>query len=186
MKLNVNLASRRYVNHRLVTYGFLSAAAVLALLALWCGQTLLAHRQQLIVYQQQTQDVSAQLNRLRGEPRKPLSVAERVALEETFTQAGHLLKRDAFRWTALLDQMEELVPTGVSLAGFRPDYAKNRLAMTGRARGLKEMRVFLDRLLKDQGFERVFLQSHSRIMVKDYADQERQAIAFALEVDGVF
>lgn len=186
MKLHLNLASRRYLNNRLVTYGFLGLTALLVLFALWFGQKLMVQRQQLARYQQQAQEITQQLNRLRGEPRKPLSVAERAQLEETFTQARHLLKRDAFRWTALLDQMEELLPQGVSLAGFRPDYTKNRLAMTGRARSLKQMRLFLDRLLKDQGFTRVFLQSHSRIMVKDYAGQERRAIAFSLELDGVF
>jgi type IV pilus assembly protein PilN len=186
MKLNLNLASRRYVNNRLVTYGFLGSALLLVLLALWFGQTLVSQRGKIALYQQQAQETSRQLNRLRGEPQKPLSVAERAALEEQFTQAQHLLKRDAFRWTALLDQMEGLLPDGVSLAGFRPDYAKNRLALTGRARSLDEMRAFLDRLLKDRRFKRVFLQNHSRIMVKDYANQERQAIAFSLELDGVF
>lgn len=186
MKLNLNLASRRYVNNRLLTYGFFGLILLLVVLTLWFAQTLVKERQRVALFQQQARETAEQLNRLRGEPQKPLSVAERARLEEQFNQAQYLLERDAFRWTALLDYMEGLLPDGVSLAGFRPDYAKNRLALTGRARSLKEMRAFLDRLLKDQRFKRVFLQNHSRITVKDYANQERLAIAFSLELDGVF
>lgn len=186
MKFNLNLASRHYMNKRAVNQGFL---AVVCLLLIFCGWTLnnlAAEYRSLQLERQHQAEVDRQLQNLRGEPKKPLSAKERAALENEFDVVEKLLARDAFRWTSVLDRMEKLLPAGVSLSGFNPDYEKGSLALAGRARNLKQMRVFLGRLLKNTDFKEVYLNSHSRIKVKDYADQEREAIAFSIELEGVF
>ncbi len=186
MKFNLNLASRRYVNKRTLQYGFVALTAILLILGAWEVSTLVSSNNALQLNQQHLSEVKRQLQELRGGPRETLSVEERAALEKSYSIAVDLLKRDAFRWTALLDRMEGLLPVGVSLTNFKPDYKKKSLSLGGQARSLKEMRVFLDRLLKSNDFAQVYLKAHSRIKVRDYADEERDAISFSLELEGVF
>lgn len=186
MKLTLNLASRRYMNRRALNYGFYAALSLLLLFCLWSGYGLMAEKRLLQKNQQQIVKLSRQLEELRGGPVKPLNAAERKELETKFAAAGKILAQDAFRWSRLLDRMETLLPAGVSLDSFQPNFDKDSLEISGRARTLKEMRQFLDRLMKKSDFGKVFLKSHSRIKVKDFAATERAAIRFSISMQGVF
>lgn len=186
MKFTLNLASRRFVNNRALNHGFVAALCLLLIFGGWAVKTMIIDNATMQQDQLRLSEVEQQLQLLRGGPEKPLTVAERQVLEEEFAVVKSLQERDAFRWTELLDRMEKLLPKGVNLGGFKPDYKKKSLALTGSARSIKEMRVFLDRLLKNENFEQVYLNSHSRIKVMDYADKEREAIAFSIQLEGVF
>lgn len=186
MKFTLNLASRRYINKRALSNGFVAALCLLLLVGAWLVNALVVNSGTLTQERQRLAEVNQQLQALRGGPQKTLSPAERAELEQKFLVVAELLKQDAFRWTELLDRMENLLPEGVTLSGFRPNYKKKSLALSGRARSLKEMRLFLDRLLKDKSFAQVYINNHSRIKVKDYADNEREAISFTFQLEGVF
>lgn len=186
MKLNLNLASRRYVNKRALDQGFVAAFCLLLLFCGWSLFSLLQENAALRLQQDEVSEVAQQIQALRGGPEKTLTPAQKLALEKEYAIVKELLDQDAFRWTSLLDKMENLVPEGVNFNGFRPDYNKKSLAISGRARDLKQMRKFLDQLIKDGGFEQVFLKSHSRLKVRDYADVERDAITFSVQLEGVF
>lgn len=186
MKFTLNLASRRYVNRRALNHGFLTALVLLFLFCAWSGYNLLGENDVLQTNLLKAAEYRTQLDKLRGGPVKPLTADERSRLEAEFKAANRLLDQDAFRWTRLLDRMEGLVPQGVSLVSFRPDFDKDSLALGGNARSLTEMRQFLDRLMKKGNFEEVLLQNHSRIKVTDYAGEEREAISFSISLQGVF
>ncbi len=186
MKFNLNLASRRHVNKRVLNHAFVATLCLLLIFGAWQVNLLLTSTWELQQNRQQKDAVDQELRVLRGGPKEPLSATERSALEQKFEAVAQLQQQDAFRWTELLDRMEELLPAGVSLQGFRPNYTKKTLSLSGRARSLEKMRLFLDRLLKDKGFEQVYLKNHSRITVKDYAGKERAAIAFSIQLEGIF
>ncbi len=186
MKLNLNLASRRYVNKFALQRGFWVLLCLLLVFIGWQVNTLLIDNQTLQQNQQRVQELKRQLQTLQGAPRKPLTEEKRKDLEKKYKRVKDLLDLDAFRWTALLDRMETLLPDGVSLHGFKPDYAKKSLAITGYARDLGKMRLFLDRLLKNEKFAQVYLKRHQRITVKDYAAKDREVISFSIQIEGVF
>jgi Tfp pilus assembly protein PilN len=186
MKFTLNLASRRYANNRALKYAYIAALCLLALYGVWELNSLVSSYSSLQQSNLRLLEVEQQHQALTGGPVKTLSAAERTQLENEFDVARELLVQDAFRWTELLDRMEKLLPKGVSLGGFRPDFKKRSLALSGRARDLKAMRVFLDRLLKNDSFKKVYLKNHSRIKVRDYADMERDAITFSIQLEGVF
>jgi len=186
MKLTLNLASRSHSNKSAINSGFIVLLCLLLLVVGWEANTLLKSNKRLMATQLQLVDVQQKLQQLRGGPKKTLTVTERALIEKEYGVVSDLLNLDAFRWSALLDRMETLLPEGVSLSGFQPDYKKKSLTLSGRAVGLKEMRIFLDRLLKNSDFENVYLSNHSRIKVRDYADVERSAISFSLQIEGVF
>lgn len=186
MKFTLNLASRRYVNKRALHYGFFAALCILLLFGGREVSTLITSNNALQLNQRRLVETRQQLQALRGGPIRTLSIEERASLEKEFSVVADLLALDAFRWTELLDRMEKLLPKGVSLNAFRPDYKKKSLNLSGNARTLKDMRIFLDRLLKNENFRQVYLKNHSRIKIQDYADQERDAISFSLQLEGVF
>ncbi|WP_020676037.1 PilN domain-containing protein [Geopsychrobacter electrodiphilus] len=186
MKLTLNLASRSYLNRRALNSGFIVFLCILLLSVGWAANTMIESNKMLHLIQQQVQETQQELLRLQGGPRKTLTSAERGFLEKEHEIVGELLAQDAFRWTALLDRMEKLLPEGVSLTDFQPNYKKKSLSLRGQAVDLKAMRLFLDRLLKKSEFDQVYLQNHSRIKVRDYADVEREAISFSLQIEGVF
>lgn len=186
MKFNLNLASRRYVNKRGLLNGFIALFCALLLFGGWAVNSLIVSTNALQLNQQHLAEVNRELRQLQGKPAKTLSIAERTALEQESSVVAELLRLDAFRWTELLDRMEQLLPKGVSLNAFSPDYAKNSLQLSGEALSLKEMRIFLDRLLKDESFKHVYLKNHARTKIQDYAKNEREAISFSLLLEGVF
>jgi len=186
MKFNLNLASRSYVNNRALQYGFIAAVCILLLVGGWNINTFISSNTALHINQQRLAETNLQIQLLRGGPTKTLSIEERAALELEYSTVVKLLQLDAFRWTQLLDRIESLLPEGVNLKSFNPDYKKKSLNLVGDARSLKKMRQFLDRLLKNENFKQVYLQSHSRTKVRDYADNERDAISFSLLIEGVF
>jgi len=186
MKFDLNLASRRDVNKRALHYGFVAALCILILFGGWEVNTLIANNNALQLNQQRLAETNQRLQALRGGPIKTLSTEERATLEKEHSAVAELLTMDAFRWTELLDRMEKLLPDGVSLKSFTPDYKKKSLDLSGEARSLKGMRLFLDRLLKNEKFEQVYLESHARVKVRDYAGNEREAISFSLQIEGIF
>jgi type IV pilus assembly protein PilN len=159
---------------------------LLLLVVGWEANTLLESNKEFQANQQHLLGTQKTLDQLRGGPKKTLTSAERALIEKEYEVVADLVRLDAFRWSALLDHMEELLPDGVSLSGFQPDYKKKSLTLSGQAVGLKEMRLFLDRLLKTSDFEQVYLTNHSRIKVLDYAKIEHSAISFSLQLEGVF
>ncbi len=186
MKFNLNLASRRYANKRALNHGFLAALCLLLLFSGWSIVDLMQENARLRQNEEAVSEASQQLRVLRGGPKKPLSPAERAELEKEHAVIKDLLDQDAFRWTALLDRMERLLPVGVSLSGFNPDFKKKSLSIRGLSRDLELMRKFLDQLEKNGDFKQVYIKNHARTMVKDYADNEREAISFSIQLEGVF
>ncbi len=96
---------------------------------------------------------------LRISRKGPEQTAEELGKQrQTYHQAEASLQRDAFRWTGLFDRMEKLLPDGVSLRSFNPDYAKNSLSILGVARTLTQLQTLLDNLQNAQ-FQQMYLEN---------------------------
>jgi Tfp pilus assembly protein PilN len=186
MAFSLNLASRRYVNRRLLfrCYRLIALALVLSLLALlgygWrrIGEAR-AYRRQLA----ELQRVSAQEGEARG---KPPSAAEQARLEKELAFVEKILKEDRFRWTLLFGRLEDLAIEGVRIGTIEPDYEDGSLRLTALARDDLKMRDFLDRLLASKDFSDIFLLEQDRVEVKDGNNRPRSAIGFVLVLRGAF
>lgn len=182
MKLSINLASYRHLNQRAVKL-ILSALMVLLLLVLAIeGNTYLKSRQLASQYRTH---IDALQQQLRGKQPQRLSAEELAEQQQAYHQAKLLLQRDAFRWTALFDRIERLLPEGVSLRSFNPDYNKNNLLITGVAKNLQNLQELLDQIHAGQ-FHQVYLKSQNEVEVDDARGGKRLALGFTLSVEGVF
>lgn len=182
MKLTLNLASRSYVNERALSLGCLILSVLLVLLLIFQGRSVLQQKQQNRDYRTEISSLEAQLS---SKLPKQFTKEQLAAQQETFRQAQDLLQRDAFRWTALFDRLEGLLPAHVSLSHLTPNYQKGSLGIEGVARQLGDLQQLLDNLNRDN-FEQVFLTAQSWVDVVDYAGNKRPALQFTLQLEGVF
>jgi type IV pilus assembly protein PilN len=182
MRLLINLTSYRHLNQRAVKLTLSSIMVLLLLVLAVEGNTYLKNRQ---LAQQYRTHLDSLQEQLRGKQPKRLSSEELAEQQQAYHRAEILLQRDAFRWTVLFDRMESLLPDGVSLRSFNPDYSKNRLLITGAARNLQNLQELLDNIQAEQ-FHQVYLKKQGEVEVDDGRDGKRSALSFSISVEGVF
>lgn len=182
MRPEINLASRRHVNQRLTTLLFTVVIAALLAGLLFLMNGFYSDYQLAGTYRSHLSELKTQLHGEQPERIDPQEIAERKSL---YNQAQRLLQRDAFRWTALFDRMEQVLPEGVSLVNFKPDYEKNRLEVNGLSRDLKTLQLLLDRLHQDR-FRTVFLNNQGQAKVDDGRGRKRTVLTFSISLGGVF
>jgi len=182
MKLSINLASRRYVNQRAMGLFFAVLLFALICILLLQGNSWLQDYRLEQSYRTHLAELQKELGGALPERLSPAEIANRRQLYE---QADVLLTRDAFRWTALFDRMERLMPGGISFLGFSPEYEKNSLKIRGVARDLAALQRLLDNLYGD-GFGQIFLENQGETTVDDGRGGKKTALNFTLSLEGVF
>jgi type IV pilus assembly protein PilN len=162
MKPSLNLASRTYLNRRLLYVGY--TVAIFLLLSGLAGfgyyfwnsyQT--SRSIHSTIDQMQQQSLAA-----KGGAAVPFSTEEyqRVLKRISFFNAA--LEKNSFSWTHLLGRLEVLVPNGVGLSSIQPDFHGRSLKITGLARNLDKLQGFLDNLLAAKDFSAVYLLNQAR------------------------
>jgi type IV pilus assembly protein PilN len=184
MKLTLNLADRSYINRRALYLLYLGAFAVLALYTIFQGG--LAMRLHQHGKQLGTQLVQLEKSRAGERPAVENSPAAQQSLRQEVSLANDILAKDSFRWTTLLDRLEEVTQDGITIRSLQPDYRQGSLRLVAAARELPQLSIFLDRLLASGYFTDVYLLEQSAIKIKDQAGLERPAINFSLNLKGAF
>ena len=182
MKLSINLASQRYLNQPVLKLIFSCAIFFLLVILALQGNAYLQNRQLSLQHQAHLETLREQL---RGKLPERLTAKDLAAQRQKYHQAEALLQRDAFRWTGLFDRMENLLPDGVSLRSFNPDYVKNSLSILGVARTLPQLQALLDNLQAAQ-FQQVYLENQGEVEVDNGRDGKRMVLSFSIRLEGVF
>lgn len=185
MKITLNLASRTYLNRRAL-YGFyvvMSAVLVLLLaLSLFFHLRNQAHVKELREHLSTLKQEAAGAAKAEGNAFSP------AAYEKLLTDvrlANEILAQDSFRWTALLGHLEEVVPETVAISAIQPDYKENSLNLTGLAKGVEDLQLFLDKLIASAHFSDVYLLQQARLK-ETGPGVAAEAISFRLVVKGAF
>ena len=182
MKPLLNLSTRTYFNRRALRTGLLSAVCALIIWILLGGYLLfrdmsyLASLQEKITVQQEKQ---AELSSVQGQPANPAMMGKRW---QEVAAVNRLLERDSYRWTELLDDLEEQALDGLVISAISPDFKDKTLTITGYARGLWHLRQFIDNLMADTAFKEVYLLKQSNEKVKVQGGQEKEAVAFVISL----
>jgi type IV pilus assembly protein PilN len=182
MKISINLASQRYLNQPALKLMLSGIMLLLFVVLALQGNAYLKNRQLSMQHQAHLETLQEQL---RGKLPERLTAEELAAQRQTYQRAEALLQRDAFRWTELFDRMEKLLPDGVSLRSFNPDYAKNSLSILGVAKTLAQLQALLDNLQAAQ-FQQVYLENQGEVDVDNGRGGKRKALSFSIRLEGVF
>lgn len=162
MKLSLNLASRVYVNRRALMTSYLVVSVLLLLLL---GLNL----SNLLRTQTEAEKIGGRIAELKRAGARAsvvdagYSPQAQVELNKLILFANTLLERDDFRWTELLDQLEESTPDGISIRSIQPEYISGAVKLSGVAESNIALRRFLDQLAASPHFNKVLLFQLSNV-----------------------
>lgn len=179
MKLTLNLASRSYLNRRALYAGYSVVGGVLLLLLV-----LLAVQGWQAWRQGQRLDVRlAELESAfrRQQDADDFTPEAQARLMAQITFGNEVVGKDSFRWTALLDSLEKVIPRGARVATIQPDHKDGSLRLSGVAENLPKLQVVLDNLIASPDFNDVYLLSQSRV-----GKGASEATSFSIIVRGAF
>ncbi|WP_432821065.1 PilN domain-containing protein [Trichloromonas sp.] len=182
MKLTLNLASRSYLNRRALRFSYFAVIAVLALLLAVNMYGYWHARNRVGLLNGRLADVEQQMLVEKGPVSRALTPREQEQLVTDVEFANEILKKDGFRWTLLLDRLEAVLPERVSIRGIRPNYREGSFNLTGDARTVADLRMFLDNLSGSADFNDVYLLQQARQERKEGAG----LIGFSIVVKGAF
>jgi type IV pilus assembly protein PilN len=185
MNLNLNLASRAYVNRQALYLCYALLVALLVVLLLLLGGSYYRLHADNGRISDQLEEINRDLG-FQGSATQEISSPAYQQLQERVSYANQLLVKDSFRWTELLDHLEEVVTDGVRIRSIQPDYRQGELKLIGVARGLGDLRSFLDRLITSPHFSDVFLLDQASVMVKDNLGQDHSSLTFTVDLKGAF
>lgn len=188
MKLSLNLASRSYLNRRALYAMYAALITVLVLL-------LTLNLGFFLRGQFQARQLKARLAELDQELAGRQEVAkgfnpdayDKMLAEIAF--ANEIILKDSFRWTALLDRLEEVVPDKVIIRGIQPDFKEGSLSLTGEARRVVDLRQLLDNLIHSPDFSDVYLLTQSRESTRGARGGHGsggEGISYSIVVKGAF
>ena len=162
MKYSINLASRSYVNRKALYLGYLVCGAVLLVTLIFNISYYFSLRSQIRTSETRLQELEEKILASQGaDDVAGYSAARYDKVLDDIQLANTIIERDSFRWTALLNQMEAVVPGSVKIKTITPDHEKKTIALSGSARELKDMKRFIDRLIKSKHYGDVLLLQQS-------------------------
>jgi type IV pilus assembly protein PilN len=184
MKPTLNLASRTYLNRQLLyaTYGLI--ALVLTISLAGSGYYMWTCRQDAAEIGIESTQIKRQLAELDSGSSEEIPPAALQKQQKRIAFANMILRKDAFRWTDLLDKLEDVLPEGVALRSIQPEYRDGSLRINGLARNLDKLQAFLDNLLVSPAFGSAFLLHQERLDPKEGLG--RDALSFSIHLKGAF
>jgi type IV pilus assembly protein PilN len=159
MKLTTNLATRHYVNTRLLNICVSAALVILTVV--------LILRVREIAYNQ------AELGRVRGmlaaaasrPGGRKISETQLKSVQSRIAFANTLIDRKAVNWLNLLDRFEEVLPNEVALTQIEPGKDGQSITVNGVARQFSGLRALLENMEQSKNFSDVYLLSQSEARV---------------------
>ena len=182
MKYSINLASRSYVNKRALYLSYIVCGFILvAGLFLNLGYYLKLQNQ-VSTTEIRLAELEKKILASQGGEAASYSAARYTEVIEEIKVANRILQRDTFRWTALLGRLEKVVPGNVSIQQIEPDHDKRIIKLNGLAKELRDMKRFLDNLIKSGDYKDVLLLNQATVEVEGKSPQLR----FSVELRGGF
>lgn len=163
MRFSINLATRNYVDKRLLNQVCFGSIVLLVVLSGWNitrASWNLGEQRQL---DSQIQALEGRFNS------KPGGVSDKdFAQQQAHIRFyNDIIDRKGKDWLKLLDLIESVTPEGISLAAIAPGKKKDELSLDGRARSFAAVRKYLEKLEESSEFTDVMLLSHQDLITGD-------------------
>ncbi|MFZ5876395.1 MAG: PilN domain-containing protein [Nitrospirota bacterium] len=157
-----NFASGEYGRSRAIAAGLYAVALCGVALAVGMGWWVSETRREAVALEENLARVKQQTSRLREELRGAgFSPDDPAAVDRLVKQVdglNHILEVKAFSWTALMNDLEAVVPRNVSIHSIQPDLKTKRLTFDGVALALNDVTALMTALQTSGRFVDVFLQ----------------------------
>jgi type IV pilus assembly protein PilN len=157
-----NFASGDFARSRVVAAALYALAFLGIVVALGMASWATEIRREAAQLEENVARVHQQTSRLREELRKAgFSPDDPAAVDRLVKQVGGLnqiIEAKSFSWTALMNDLEAVVPRNVSVKSIRPDLKTKKVALDGVALTLQDVTALMTALQASGRFGDVFLQ----------------------------
>lgn len=172
MYFSINLATRTYLDRRLVNRTATGVFAVLIIALVWNIYRAAWNFGEL---RRLRADITSFESRLSSRP-SGVSEKQYTSLLGDISFYNEIIGRKAYNWIGLLEQMELVTPEGIAISSFVPDRKTGELKIEGRAKNFALIKLYLDKLEDSKFFTSILLLSHSEIA----AGERSRGIQFSI------
>jgi len=163
MRFTINLATRTYLDHRLINRVAFCVVAALLVMALWD-----IGRVSLNVGEQGRLNAEiASLQKKLGTKPSGISETEVSRQRASIRFYNEIIERKSINWLNILAFFENATPDGVSLSSLTPGKNPDEWKLAGRARSFKVVQRYLEMLETSNDFADVLLLSHQNMTSGD-------------------
>lgn len=147
MVFKINLATKIYINARLLQLCLLAAILLLTSF-LFINVTNIAAK---------AGEMKSLATRLAATDEKNKAANNTVSEKEFTTLLGRInfanaiIEKKMYNWLELLDRLEMVVPDGIAISSLEPNVKGQELKLAGIANSFKNLRTFMERL-EDSGY----------------------------------
>lgn len=165
MYFSINLATRTYLDRRLVNRIGAGLCAILIFLFAWNVYRVATSGAEL---SRLHADIASHEAKLNSRP-QGVSEKEYTKLLGTIGFYNEIIGRKSFNWLGLLEQLENATPEGISLSLVSPDRKSGEIKIDGRAKTFTLVRTYLEKLEDSKAFTSIYLVSHTNLTLGDRA-----------------
>jgi Tfp pilus assembly protein PilN len=163
MRFTINLATRTYLDHRLLNRLAICIIIALVLVTGWNVTrvaTNLGERSRL------SSEVAALQDKLAA---KPGSVSENEFTRQKTRNRfyNEIIERKSTDWFSILEIFESVTPEGISLSSLAPGKKQEEWKIEGRAKSFKLVQQYLEKLESSKNVSNILLMSHQNMTVND-------------------
>lgn len=161
MEFNINLATRSYIDKRLVKQLCYGAIAVLLLLTAWNITRFSWNMGELRKVSAEIQELEKRINS------KPAGISDRDYAQQQaqISFYNQVISQKSKNWLKMLDLVETVTPDGISLSVLNHGKNNGELNLEGHARTFAVMRKYLEKLEETGAFSSVMLLSHQNLLI---------------------
>jgi Tfp pilus assembly protein PilN len=159
MRFTINLATRTYLDHRLLNRVAYCAIAVLIVIAGWNVSRVSSNMGE---QSRLTAEITAAQSRVVAKPGN-ISEKEFSRQKVHIRFYNEIIERKSTNWLNLLELFENVTPEGISLASLSPDKKQEEWKLEGRARSFKSVQQYLEKMDASKNFSNVLLLSHQNL-----------------------
>ncbi|GFE61611.1 PilN domain-containing protein [Geobacter sp. AOG2] len=163
MRFTINLATRTYVDQRLISQICYAAIVLLVLVLSWNTFVAFSNLGEL---HRLKSDITTYEGRLNSRP-KDVPEREYTHLLAEIAFFNGIIERKAFNWLGLLEQMENVTPEGIALTSLAPDMKSGDVKIEGRAHSFANLRTYMEKLDESKAFTKVLLLSNRDVAISD-------------------
>jgi len=161
MRFTINLATRTYLDYRVVNRACIAAIVALLALLAWNVTRVSWNMGELRRLKTESAGFEARL----GSHPSGVSEKEYKRMLASIRFYNDVIERKSFNWLGLLEQVEKATPERVALVSLVPEKKGAELKIEGRAKGFADVRRYLEMLDASREFTNILLLSHHDLAV---------------------
>ncbi len=161
MRFTINLATRTYLDHRVINRFAYIFIAALVVFAVWSVIRMSSNMGEL---GRLSADISEIQSKLGARP-NGITEADFSRQKSRIRFYNEIIERKGTNWLSLLELFENVTPEGLSLTSLSLEKKPDQWKLEGRARSFKVVQQYLEKLESSKNFTNVLLLSHQNMVI---------------------